>query len=42
MYYESILQDTVKAEVTFIDTGNSIDGKSVIEGLPLVGLKRLH
>ena len=23
MYYESILQDTVKAEVTFIDTGNS-------------------
>ena len=37
MYYESILQDTVKAEVVFADTGNSIDGKSVLEGLPLVG-----
>ena len=41
MYYESILQDTVKAEVTFIDTGNSIDGKSVIEGLPLVGTEEV-
>jgi len=37
MYYESILQDTIRSEVYFIDTGNSIDGKSVLEGLPIVG-----
>ena len=37
MYYESILQDSVKADFIFADTGNSIDGKSVMEGLPVVG-----
>ena len=34
-YWESILQDSIRAEVTFVDTGNSIDDKTVIEGLPL-------
>lgn len=42
LYYESILQDTIKVTATFTDTGNSISGsngntKSVLEGLPLVG-----
>ena len=37
MYYESVLQDTVRSEVVFADTGNSVDNKSVLEGLPLVG-----
>ena len=37
MYYESILQDSVKADFIFADTGNSINGKSVMEGLPVVG-----
>ncbi len=41
MYYESILQDTVKATYTFADTGNSIDDKTVIEGLPLVGQEKV-
>ena len=36
-YYESILQDTIKVSYFFADAGNSIDGKSVAEGLPLVG-----
>ena len=36
-YYESILQDSIKASLVFSDAGNSIDEKSVIEGLPLVG-----
>ena len=36
-YYESITQDTVKADFTFADTGYGVDGKSVMEGLPLVG-----
>ena len=36
-YWESILQDSPKATITFADSGNSIDGKSVIEGLPLHG-----
>ena len=37
MYYESILQDSVKVDFIFADAGNSVDGKSVMEGLPLVG-----
>ena len=41
MYYESILQDSVRATVTFADTGNSIDGKTVIEGLPMVGQEKV-
>ena len=36
-YYESILQDSIKANYMFADAGNSIDGQSVLEGLPLVG-----
>ena len=36
-YYESILQDSIKVSVIYSDTGNSINGQSVVEGLPLVG-----
>ena len=36
-YYESILQDGIKASYSFADAGNSIDGKTVSEGLPLNG-----
>ena len=42
MYYESILQDSVKATVTFTDTGNAIDNKTVLEGLPLVGQEKVY
>ena len=35
-YFESILQDSIKVSVIYSDTGNSIKGQSVIEGLPLV------
>jgi hypothetical protein len=41
MYYESILQDSIKATITFTDTGNSIDNKTVIEGLPMVGEEKV-
>lgn len=41
MYYESILQDSIKATVTFADTGNSINNKTVIEGLPMVGQEKV-
>jgi hypothetical protein len=40
-YWESILQDSIRAEVTFVDTGNSIDDKTVIEGLPLDGEEKV-
>ena len=33
MYFESLLQDSVMATVTFADSGNSIDEKSALEGL---------
>ena len=36
-YWDCILQDSPKATITFMDSGNSIDKKSVIEGLPLHG-----
>ena len=36
-YFESILQDSIKATVIYSDAGDSINGQSVIEGLPLVG-----
>ena len=36
-YYESILQDVIRASVTFTDTGDSVDGKTVMEGLPVYG-----
>ena len=41
LYYESILQDTIRADVVFTDTGNAIDDKSVMEGLPLVGTEEV-
>ena len=41
-YYESITQDTVKADFTFADTGYGVDGKSVLEGLPLVGTEEVE
>jgi hypothetical protein len=41
MYYESILQDSVMANVTFADSGNSIDEKSSLEGLPIVGTEKV-
>ena len=36
-YYESILQDVVQASVTYVDTGNSVDNKTAVEGLPITG-----
>ena len=36
-YYESILQDGIMGFYAFADTGNSIDKKTVYEGLPLTG-----
>ncbi len=36
-YYESILQDSIKAYIVYGDTGNAIDQKSAVEGLPIIG-----
>ena len=49
LYYESILQDSVQAVVSYSDSGNSV-GKgddpnnytSITEGLPLVGQERVN
>ena len=44
-YYESILQDTVRATLVFTDSGDTIekDGKTLTasEGLPIVGQERV-
>ena len=40
MYYESILQDSIRATITFVDSGNTIDNKTALEGLPIVGQEK--
>jgi len=42
MYYESILQDTIKATVTFADSGTAIDNKTALAGLPIVGQEKVY
>lgn len=41
MYFESIMQDTIKASVTFVDsgyrTGGNTEGTSYVQGLPITG-----
>ena len=36
-YFESLLSDTISAEIMYSDTGGAVDGKTVLDGLPLVG-----
>ena len=40
-YTESIMSDTIKATVSFADSGASIEEKTVTEGLPLVGQEKV-
>ena len=41
-YHESILEDTVKADLSYVDTGNVENiGKNVLEGLPIVGTEKV-
>ena len=39
-YWESILQDSVRATVIYADSGNTIDEKTAIDGLPIVGQEK--
>ena len=41
LYYESILQDSIRATVTFTDTGGSVNNKTAMEGLPIVGQENI-
>ena len=41
-YTESIMSDTVSVNVAFVDSGDSLDGKTVSEGLPLVGQEKVR
>ena len=41
-YTESIMSDTITANVLFVDSGSSVDNKSVRDGLPLVGEERVE
>ena len=36
-YYESLLQDAIRVTVAYSDTGNTIEGKTAMAGLPMVG-----
>ncbi len=41
-YWESILQDGIRATVMYGDSGNTIDDKTAIDGLPIVGQERVQ
>ena len=41
-YYESILQDSLRATVIFNDSGNTINGKTAVDGLPIVGQEEVE
>ena len=40
-YVESIMSDTIRVNISFADSGSSIDDKTVTEGLPLVGQEQV-
>lgn len=42
LYYESILQDSIRATVTFVDSGNTIKNKTALDGLPIVGQEKVE
>ncbi len=35
-YVESIYDDTIRVQYTFANTSGTVDGKTLLEGLPLV------
>jgi len=39
-YFESIMEATVRMSIIYNDSGGSVKGKSVLEGLPLVGTEK--
>ena len=41
-YTESIMSDTIKVKVSFIDSGDSLEDKSITEALPLVGQEQVR
>jgi hypothetical protein len=41
-YYESILQDTVRVTIIYVDSKGSINDTTVLEGLPIVGQERVE
>ena len=36
-YAESIFSDTIEVDITFANTAGTVEGKTLMEGLPLVG-----
>ena len=41
-YYESILQDSIRATVIFNDSGDTINEKTAVDGLPIVGQEEVQ
>jgi hypothetical protein len=41
-YYESILQDTVRVTIDYVDSGYTINNTTLLEGLPLIGQERVE
>lgn len=43
-YYESVLQESVRLDIVYVDTGNSVEKggslKTLVDGLPLVGQEK--
>lgn len=45
-YYESVLQETIRASIIYVDTGKSVQKngslKTLVEGMPLVGEEKVN
>jgi hypothetical protein len=41
-YFESVMYDTIKATYTYADSGNTIDNKTALNGLPIVGQEKVN
>lgn len=41
-YFESVMYDTIKATYVYSDSGNTIDNKTALNGLPIVGQEKVY
>ena len=41
-YWESILQDSIRATIMYGDSGNTIDERTAVDGLPIVGQEKVR
>ena len=41
-YYESILQDSIRVTIIYVDSQGTVKGTTALEGLPIVGQEKVE